>query len=233
LETLQIEHCQQLEGSAPSALHLELRYCGKLQLDWATMKRLIMEVSLIETVGSDTLEHLSISYNRVCLRTFPLDFFPKLKMLILSGFGNLEKISQDQAHYHLEDLTITDCPELESLPANMQMLLPSLRRLHIENCPRLESFPDEGLLPLCLTSLTIGKCPNLEKLDYKGLCPLSSLKTLALWNCPNLQNLPEEGLPKSISHLEINDCPLLEQRCEKEGGEDWEKIAHIQTRKIW
>ncbi|XP_052733606.1 putative disease resistance protein RGA4 isoform X2 [Vigna angularis] len=288
LETLHITNCEQLEAFAPRALDLELRHCGKLQLDSA-MKRLVMgghntEASLLEMVGSNTLEHLDISSSLesmsddcVFVRTFSLDFFPILRTLNLRGFGNLQKVLQDHAHYHLQDLTIKKCPKFESLSGIMHML--SLKSLWIEDCPRLVSFPDgglpsnlndmrlsncsrlvfslkgafgdrssleslwiegmdaecfpgEGLLPLSLTSLTICDCPNLEKLDYKGLYQLSSLRRLTLVSCPNLQCLPEEGLPRSISYLCIGDCPLLEQRCQTEGGEDWEKIAHIQNLNI-
>jgi len=57
--------CQQLEAFAPKALDLELYECGKLQLDWGTMKKLTMggpnmETSLLEIVGSNTLERLEI-----------------------------------------------------------------------------------------------------------------------------------------------------------------------------
>ncbi|WVZ01756.1 hypothetical protein V8G54_022562 [Vigna mungo] len=92
--------------------------------------------------------------------------------------------------------------------------------------PDAECFPDEGLLPLSLSFLIISDCRNLKKLNYKGLLELSSLRRLNLWKCPNLQCLPEEGLPKSISFLEIRECPLLEQRCHKR-GKDRGKIAHI------
>ncbi|XP_014489569.1 putative disease resistance RPP13-like protein 1 [Vigna radiata var. radiata] len=288
LETLHITYCEQLEAFAPRALDLELCDCGKLQLDSA-MKRLVMgghntEASLLEMVGSNTLEHLDISSSLesmsddcVSVRTFSLDFFPILRTLNLRGFGNLQKVLQDHAHNHLQDLTIKKCPKFESLSGIMHML--SLKSLWIEDCPRLVSFPEgglpsnlndmrlnncsrlvcslkgafgdrssleslwiegmdaecfpgEGLLPLSLTSLTICDCPNLEKLDYKGLYQLSSLRRLTLVSCPNLQCLPEEGLPRSISYLCIGDCPLLEQRCQTEGGEDWEKIAHIQNLNI-
>jgi len=287
LKTLQIEHCEQLEASTPRALYLNLFSCGKLQLEWATVKRLAMgghnmEASLQEMVGSDILEHLminspleSINDDCVSLWTFPLDIFPTLNTLLLIGFPTLQMISQGLIHNHLKHLEIIRCHKLESLPANMPMVLPSLRFLSIEECPRLESFPegglpsnlevleinncsrligslkgafgdnpslkrlciekldakcfpDEGLLPLSLTSLTISCGGNLEKLNYIGLYQLSSLKMLGLKNCPNLQGVPEEGLPKSVSSLQIVQCPLVKQRCQKEGGEDWKKIAHIQ-----
>jgi len=429
LKELEVFHCEKLEALIVSAIELRLRECGKLQLDSGTMKRHTigwhnMETSFVEMVGHiifyTSLEYLhinsplkSIRNDSVSLRTFPLDLFPRLRMLILSGLCDLQMVSQDHAHNHLQDLTIKECPKFESLPAKMHMLLPSLTKLSIEDCPRFESFlegglpsnlehltikecpnfesltgnmhmlppslkwlciedcprlesfpvdglpsnlyhmtlkscsilvgslkgalgdnpsleslwiekvdaksfpdegllplslssltisdcpnlekldynslmtlniydcprlesfpdrglpsnlkhltiincsrlvgslkkafrdissleslyiaeldaecfPDEGLLPLSLTSLTIRGCPNLEKLYYKGLCQLSSLQTLSLKNCPNLQRLPEEGIPKSISILEIRQCPLLKLRCQN-GGEDWEKIAHIEA----
>ncbi|QCD85628.1 hypothetical protein DEO72_LG3g147 [Vigna unguiculata] len=280
LKTLYIRDCQQLEASAPRALDLMLYDCGKLHLDWATIKILTMEASFLEIVWSNTIEYLcifwkSISDDCVSLRIFPLDFFPTLKRLELIGFPNLQMISVDHIHNHLERMRIIKCPKFESLPANMHMLLPSLNDLNIEQCPKLEPFiegalpsnlkiitlnncsrllvdslkgafkdiasierlfiekvdvecfSDEGVFPLSLTELYIRDCPNLEKLDYE-VSRLSSLQSLTLNKCPNLQYLPKQGLPKSISYLYISSCPLLKQRCQKERGEDWEKISHIQ-----
>lgn len=150
-------------------------------------------------------------------------------------------------------LSIHDCPQVEfifnaGLPSN-------LNYMHLSNCSKLiasligalgantsletlhigkvdvESFPDEGLLPLSLTSLWIYKCPYLKKMNYKDVCHLSSLKELILEDCPNLQCLPEEGLPKSISTLDILDCTLLKQRCLGPKGEDWGNIIHIKN--VW
>ncbi|RDX62985.1 putative disease resistance RPP13-like protein 1, partial [Mucuna pruriens] len=134
----------------------------------------------------------------------------------------------------LTDLRILDCPQVElfcdeGLPSN-------LKSMDISKCPKLmtslkvalrahttlemlsiqkvdvESFPDEDFLPVSLTCLEISNCPYLKTLDYMGLCHLSSLEELWLFNCPSLQSLPQEGLSRSISKLQILDCPLLEQR---------------------
>ena len=65
LETLEIRDYQQLEASAPMALHWQLYDCGKLQLDWGTMKELNMKAPLLEIVGSDTLEYLNITLESI------------------------------------------------------------------------------------------------------------------------------------------------------------------------
>nr|ACJ22821.1 NBS-LRR type putative disease resistance protein CNL-J9 [Phaseolus vulgaris] len=146
----------------------------------------------------------------------------------------------------LTGLHIIKCPEVElfpdgGLPLNIKRMClsclkliaslrdkldpnTSLQTLSIEHL-EVECFPDEVLLPRSLTSLYIYKCRNLKKMHYKGLCHLSSL---TLHHCPSLQCLPSEGLPKSISSLEILNCPLLKERCRNPDGEDWGKIAHIQ-----
>ncbi|XP_027908788.1 putative disease resistance RPP13-like protein 1 [Vigna unguiculata] len=218
LKTLRITDCQGLQSSAPRALDLELRDCGNLQLNWATMKRLKMgghnmEASLLEIVGSDTLQHLHIySVSKptgdgyVSLWTFPLDFFPTLRTLNLSGFGNLQIISQDDVHNHLDDLTIKNCPKFESLPANMHTLLPSLSWLYLEDCPRLKSFPDRGL-PSNLYDITLNNCSRLvDSLKFRDR---STLKRLSIKEL-DVECFPREALlPHSLTSLAIRDCPNL------------------------
>ncbi|KAL2971814.1 hypothetical protein AAZX31_15G218500 [Glycine max] len=254
LKKLEISECKQLEASAPWALELYLKDFGKLQLDWAYLKKLSMgghsmEASLLEK--SDTLKELEIyccpKYEMCCdcemsdngfgsQKTFPLDFFPALRTLHLRGFRNLQMITQDHTQNHLEVLAFDECPQLESLPGSMHILLPSLKKLVIEDCPRVESFP-EGGLPSNLKEMRLYKCswglmaslkgalgdnPSLETLHIgeldaesfpdEGLLPLS-LTCLWIYVFRNLKKLDYKGLCQlsSLKELNIIDCPNLQQ----------------------
>jgi len=233
LERLHIEDCHQLEASAPRALDLQLRHCGKLQLDWGTMKRLRMKRSKLEIVGSsNTLQNLHIDLindDCVSLQSFPLDLFPTLRTLHLRGFGNLEMISQSLVHNHIESLTLKYCPKLESFPGSMHMLLPSLKRLWIQDCPRLELFPEGGFpsnlqilmiqgcsvlesfpdigFPSNLHTLSLIDCPRLKL--FPNRCFSSNLQTLRIEGCLVLEWFPDGGFPSNIKDLTIKDCPRL------------------------
>ncbi|XP_047164500.1 putative disease resistance protein At3g14460 [Vigna umbellata] len=153
-----------------------------------------------------------------------------LKSLYISDCPRLEPFTEGGLPSNLKEMTLSNCPRLVGSLKGTFGDNPSLKTLHIEHLDA-ECFPDEGLLPLSLTELGIRNFPNLQELDYTVLNQLSSLKSLTLWNCPKLQRLPEEGLPKSISDLCIYLCLSLEDRI-REGGEDWEKVAHIPRLRI-
>ncbi|XP_062119312.1 putative disease resistance RPP13-like protein 1 [Humulus lupulus] len=127
----------------------------------------------------------------------------------------------------LQELVITNCPELESLP---RFGLPlSLREFTIHSCdkviasrknwnlralPNLRSFRfgsykgedmvsflEQGFLPASLTSLTIEGVDCLKTLDDMGFQELTSLKEITISSCHNLETLPVKGLPPSFEGL--------------------------------
>ena len=150
--------------------------------------------------------------------------FPSLEFLAVRGCPKLESFPEGGLPLNLVTLYVSYCDKLFS--RGLQDLH-SLREISIDgdNCKEVESFPEEALLPPTLTDIHISFFPKLKSL--KGFQHLTSLKKLNIFRCNNLQYLPEDGFPTTLSSLIINSCPLLKQRCEREKGEEWPKIAHI------
>ncbi|RXH93960.1 hypothetical protein DVH24_016027 [Malus domestica] len=181
-------------------------------------------------------------------------YAPNLIVFNISECGKLRSLPEHMCTRlsSLQAVNLVYCSELESfpeggLPSNLDMLriLGSKKfianRMHwgldrliclrylafsFDECEDVVSFPEEGLLPTILTTLCIFNSPNLKFLDSKGFQNLTALQHLFIDGCNELECLPE-GLPTSLSHLDINKCPLLTERCQKEIGEDWPKISQI------
>ncbi|KAG4177604.1 hypothetical protein ERO13_A11G317700v2 [Gossypium hirsutum] len=105
----------------------------------------------------------------------------------------------------LEDFSVSNCKELELSAAGIQIFqnYTSLCSLSLENIPECRHLPE------WLQHLT-----NLQKLD--------------LIDFPNLKSLPDEmRCLTNLQILEIVRVPQLEERCRKDIGADWHKIAHI------
>ena len=94
---------------------------------------------------------------------------------------------------------------------------------------KLNSLPDEIQHFTALTYLLICDSNGMKALP-EWLGNLSSLQTLVLNSNENLMEMPTvqamQRLTKLIQ-LYINGCPELKERCAKEKGTEWSKIAHI------
>ncbi|CAN6561746.1 unnamed protein product [Malus baccata var. baccata] len=158
----------------------------------------------LEIVGSEDIECVPERWlrNLTSLRKLRLSRCRRLRGIPLSPSPSVQHLTA------LDCLEIRGCNELDLWKEDESFLqwksLKSLRTLRIYSCDRLIKLP-EGIGNLTsLSELVIGYCPNLASLP-EGMCRLTSLETLHFWNCSS----------------------LLRQRCEKERGEDWSKIAHI------
>ncbi|KAJ9169644.1 hypothetical protein P3X46_017810 [Hevea brasiliensis] len=250
LTTLEIEGCQQLVASipkSPSILRMKLKDDSRLlrlmKLSHGLYRFVVIGFHCLDSVLEEmeqmgglftALEEIEIN-NCDSLRCFPLELFCKLKTLRISRCPNLTSLFAPEADHadftSLSSIEIRECPNLVSFSMG-GLPIPNLTRLLLMGCSNTESFPGKMLLSSTLTSLKIWDFPNLQYLDYKGLQHLTSLRELEICKCPKLQSIPEEGLPSSLSSLSIFLCPLLEQRCQQEEGEDWPKISHISNLEI-
>ncbi|XP_021759602.1 putative disease resistance protein RGA3 [Chenopodium quinoa] len=100
----------------------------------------------------------------------------------------------------------------------------SLRNLSLQDFPNIK-FLHQQFLPSTLHSLEIFRFDELEQIP-EWIGNLSSLQSLTLLHCNKLKCL----LPlkhATLQALYIADCPLLTERCAKDGGYEWPHISHI------
>lgn len=239
LKSLTMENCPKLtalleDGISSLLAHLKIGGCPDLRI--GHLQKLN---SLYSLVISDCPNISSLPEEALCSMT-------ALEELTISDCRELTSL-QFQTLVTLKRLTIENCPKLNSsslLPsssleyleinnisavAGFLQNLNSLLVLRIHECPQLTSFAgeEEELQKLSsLQSIHIHDCVNLQLLPA-ALHSLTSLEHLYLQNCPQIQSLPENGLPSSLTVLDIRRCPVLEDRCRKDGGPDWPKIADI------
>ncbi|KAK9713872.1 hypothetical protein RND81_06G056400 [Saponaria officinalis] len=131
----------------------------------------------------------------------------------------------------LEVLRVTNCPELETMPA---LDFQSLKKLKLRNvgiqsfsvgspkvnlmletleislCKKLVSLPSELRSSASLKTMKVTDCPDLTSLPDDLFYGLTSLNDLCISRCEALNNIPTslEGCT-SLTTLRIEDCPSI------------------------
>ncbi|XP_052884570.1 putative disease resistance protein At3g14460 [Gossypium arboreum] len=248
--------CGQLEsfplGSFPMLKHVEIWRCKELKFISAALEgshhqhltcldsldirscQNFISFQIEDGLSVTNLTRLAL-WSCESLKSLPEQMhsvFPSLEVLNIIDCPKIERVPKEGLPSKLKQITIFMSDKLiESLIRKREWslhTLPSLTYFSLSySGVEMECFPDEHLLPSSLTSLRINDLPNLKSLEYKGFQHLTSLCDLLIRGCPKLQSMPPNMLPPSLSCLEIRDCPLLEERCEKEKGKDWANISHI------
>ncbi|XP_029122930.2 putative disease resistance protein RGA4 [Elaeis guineensis] len=167
-----------------------------------------------------------------CITCLPGEMLHQLKILGVKRCPSLSVSPPgnegEEVVLSLVRLCIEDTPLLKGW--FLSKGLPSLLELHVHCYPQLISFSRdqemwlEGLVSL--QDLHIVKCIYLLSLPV-GLPNISHLEKLWIENCPAIWSL-RERLPTSLKQLCIRECsPLLNNRCKRMVGSDWDKIEHI------
>ncbi|KAL8500894.1 hypothetical protein ACS0TY_020469 [Phlomoides rotata] len=168
---------------------------------------------------SEELQHLPhhLEYLELdCCHSFerlPHNFrnLGSLQELVITDCPNLESFSGTILPPNLKGIVLRGCG-LESFPEDMINNISYLEFLHISGCLVLTSFPRHNkAIPTTFKQLTIDGCPGLESLP-EGLMHNSNrfLELLEIFDCSSLTSFPSGQLPNTLKTLTIWNCSNLE-----------------------
>ena len=220
LSNLVIWHCLKLT-SMPL-----FPYLKKLKLGMCSLKPLEQTLRM-KLTNMATLESLtSIATSTSSSSTIADSSFIPLSKLNHMTIVNMEETLPKELMCNLISLQDLSCGPL---PLSQHLI--ALRRLIINGSNEFDIINNgdemewHGLQRL--RYLKFYNIPNLATLPV-GIQHLTSLQRFKIYDCPNLLAIPEWiGNLTSLQTLKIRSCPILLERCKKEAGEDWPKIAHI------
>ncbi|XP_002318368.1 disease resistance protein RGA2 [Populus trichocarpa] len=176
----------------------------------------------------ESLRFLWLATRQTSLPRDEIGCLKSLRFLWIATCENLERLFEDMENLSaLRSLYIVTCPSLNSLPPSIKYLT-SLQDLHISGCVAL-NFPNQEACEFKLKKLVLCFLEAVEELpEWLIRGSADTLKNLKLEFCPALLELPAcLKTFSALQELRILGCPRLAERCDRETGDDWEKIARI------
>ncbi|MCH84364.1 resistance protein [Trifolium medium] len=247
LSTLQITECPKLSGLPYLPSLNDMRIKGKCIQSLISSMHKHHSLEAIRFANNEELIYFPDGMLQNLSSLKVLDFFelPKLEQLPTLIF-NLHSV---------QEIYITGCSSLKSLPDEVLQGLNSLKILDIVRCPKFNLSASFQHLT-CLEKMMIESSLEIEAL-HETLQHMTALQSLILCDLPNLASLPDwfgnlgllheliiskcpklRCLPMSIQcltrlkTLKIYGCSELGKSCQKETGENWQNIAHVQDIEI-
>ncbi|KAF2309188.1 hypothetical protein GH714_001124 [Hevea brasiliensis] len=209
LEVLRIKYCDNLDNlpnglqSLTSLKDLHISSCPKLVSFPATglpysLKNLeIRNCECLKSLPNGVMEDNNYSNETSQLERFDIE-----------GCLSLSSFSTGKFSDSLKSLSIRNCPT--QLLRSLGNGLSHLTELSIIDCPELESFPLMGMSIPTLINFRIYSCENFRCLPNQ-MQNLVSLQSLEIYDCHGLVSFPEEGLSPNLTRLMIWDCQKLTQ----------------------
>ncbi|THF97898.1 hypothetical protein TEA_021908 [Camellia sinensis var. sinensis] len=218
LVTLEIFRCPNLIivnpdelCSLPSLQNLRIQACPRLAGWWE--ERLFCLTSLQTLRIGEFLEEL--------------EYFPWPSTTLSAASASASASISASATATAEEEVDDDDTKYHPNPKHYPFI--SLVSLTLYGWKRLKYLPDQLQHLTTLRDLSILEFKGLETLP-EWLGNLSSLHSLVLTGCKNLMNLPTLEAMQRLTNLQsltIHFCRLLKERCARESGQEWHKIAHI------
>jgi hypothetical protein len=211
LESLSILNCPKLKA-LPNFLETtplqDLRIDARIS-DWMTIatSTRLKELHLYLT-GCINLEHLPP------VGKLPFLEYLKVKNASFSTKDSLKKVGVEflgiESNNNKKD-------EGSTSSSSSLVLFPNLKSLEFENLEEWEEWDGMG---------------GTREEEEGGVTIMPRLQNLSIVRCPKLKLLPDFLSTIPLKNLKILECPILDDRCRRQTGEEWSKISHIPTIQI-